>query len=351
MAILFGVILNSEFNALLTLDEVASTFFPSPMVTSHPSAVLETTKELPSFSVIVPTYNRLSQLTLCLQSLANLRYPTDRYEVIIVDDGGSVAIDPVVASFNERLDVTLIRQENAGPATARNTGAKHAKGDFLAFTDDDSAPAPDWLLMFAEQFAVTPNHLIGGRTLNALPKNLYSVASQQLIAYLYDYYNSKAKDQNATPAVFFTSNNLAIPTKSFHSVGGFDITFPLAAGEDRELCDRWLYFGHKMTYVPQAIMYHAHAMTLRSFWCQHFNYGRGAFYFHQKRGNRNQDRIKVEPLGFYLNLLSYPFSKSYSLRGIVLVLLLLCSQIANVLGYFWEKLGKRIFGKVLKLCR
>ena len=81
----------------------------------------------------------------------------------------------------------------------------------------------------------------------------------------------------------FRANNLALPEDRFRAIGGFDTIFPLAASEDREFCDRWLHHGFQMTYAPEAVVYHARALTFRSFWRQHFKYGRGAFHFHQVR--------------------------------------------------------------------
>lgn len=97
-------------------------------------------QEQPFFSIIIPTYNRPERLATCIQSLAHLDYSRDRFEVIVVDDGSPMPLEPVVAPFQNKFDVTLIKQPNAGPATARNTGAARASGQFLVFTDDDCMP-------------------------------------------------------------------------------------------------------------------------------------------------------------------------------------------------------------------
>src|SRR5688572_17617375 len=107
----------------------------------------------PIFSIIIPTRNRSGHLAACLKSLARLDYPCDRFEVIVVDDGSETPVDGVVAAIRERIDVSLATQAHAGPATARNRGAAGAKGEFLAFTDDDCAPASDWLQRLAARFA------------------------------------------------------------------------------------------------------------------------------------------------------------------------------------------------------
>src|SRR5262245_60503957 len=110
----------------------------------------------PVFSIVIPTYERPRQLAACLQTLARLDYERERFEVIVVDDGGKTPLVNVIAPFHDRLYLTLLTRPNAGPAVARNTGAAQAKGQFLAFTDDDCRPAPDWLKCLAVRLAKDP---------------------------------------------------------------------------------------------------------------------------------------------------------------------------------------------------
>ena len=283
-------------------------------------------------SIVIPTYNRPERLEQCLESIARLDYPSNRFEVIVVDDGSRISLEPIAVKFEDCISINLIRQSNAGPASARNTGAAAAQGDYLIFTDDDCQPHPDWLKTLTQAIKDFPNTLIGGHTINALPNNLYSSASQLLIDYLYDYYNQQKEE-----ATFFASNNFALPRKLYQQLEGFDTSFPLAAGEDREFCDRWLHQGLKMHYAQAMQIHHAHTLTLASFWRQHFNYGRGAFYFHQVRSQRQSQPIKVEPLTFYFRLLAYPFFKKQGWRSLNLSILFFLSQVANVAGFFREK--------------
>lgn len=284
------------------------------------------------FSIIIPTYNRAEALKACLTSLSHLDYPRDRFEVIIVDDGSKKPLGPVIDSFSDPLDIILVRQENAGPAAARNTGAGQARGDILAFTDDDCAPAYDWLKTLAAYFGKTRDNAVGGKTINVLSGNLYAVGSQMLIDYLYAYYNA-----DSDRASFLTSNNLALPTEHFRSMGGFKTIFPRAAGEDREFCAHWLHRGYGMVYAPEIRVRHAHNMTFTGFWRQHFNYGRGAFRFHQMRSLYSQKHKKREPLSFYANLMLYPFSQPWSRITPFIGMLFFITQLANSAGYFWEQ--------------
>lgn len=289
------------------------------------------TGKRPYFSLIIPTYERAEQLTRCLNSIARLDYPKDRFEVIVVDDGSQSPPEELVKSFSDRLDIRLIVQINAGPAGARNMGAKNANGRYLAFTDDDCEPDLKWLQQYEKAFNKYPDNLLGGDIINALDGNPYSTASQLLVTYLYSYYNPEPES-----AKFFTSSNIAMPKELFLESGGFDVTTIRDTAEDRELCDRWLLSGRKLTYVAQAIIYHSHSLSFAQFWKQHFNYGRGAYYFRKARVIRGQEKIKLEPLSFYTDLIEYPYKKGVK-RLYYTSFLMIVSQLANGLGYYWER--------------
>jgi GT2 family glycosyltransferase len=127
-------------------------------------------------------------------------------------------------------------------------------------------------------------------------------------------------------------------------MSGFDSTF--ATSEDRELCDRWLHHGYHMTYAPEVIVYHAHALTLRTFWRQHFAYGQGAMRFHRARAQRRSGQSWQE-LGFYLRLPSLLCRALVSVRNeqaLRLIPLLAVWQGANTAGFAWEWM-QQIVGK------
>lgn len=320
---------------------------------------------VPFFSVVIPTYNRPERLANCLNALARQDYPRDRTEIIVVDDGSPTPLDKVVQPFQSQQAITLLRQANAGPAAARNAGANQAKGTLLAFTDDDCMPSPDWLSGFVARLAQSPKAMVGGRSLNALPDNAYSTASQALIDYLYSYYSGSERSEVNQPdlqrpdsqptdsqptdsqptdseqSMFFASNNIAMSRENYLKVGGFDTSFPLAAAEDRELCDRWQHQNLPMVYAPEVTIRHAHHLSLQSFWRQHFGYGRGAFCFHQVRSQRNDQPIRVEPLKFYTDLLSYPLSRKDVKSPIFISGLFFLSQVATTTGFFWEKTAQK----------
>ncbi|HZR84534.1 MAG TPA: glycosyltransferase [Candidatus Binatia bacterium] len=282
----------------------------------------------PAFSIIIPTYDRPVELARCLASLATLVCPRRGFEVIVVDDGGSMAAADVAAPFRSALDLTVLRVAHSGAARARNVGAEHARGGYLAFTDDDCMTDVGWLLALESRAKEAPGSLIGGRTLNALPANACSALSHLVLENVYAHYNRDPDD-----ARFFASNNLAAPTEDFRDLGGFDPAFRTA--EDRDLCDRWRERGRRLVYAADAVVHHAHDLTIAGLWRQHFGYGRGAYRFHSVRGRWARFRIDRR---FYRDLLLRPYARERGRRATLLVLLLVLQQAANAAGFVAEML-------------
>jgi len=239
----------------------------------------------PFVSVIVPTFQRPDALAACLGALAELDYPRDRFEAIVVVDGGDPPTE-AIAGARDRLDVTMIEQTNSGPAAARNAGAAHARGDLLAFTDDDCLPDRGWLRAFAE-LGIEADVLAGGRIVNGAPDNVYAEASQLVLDFVFDYYC--ADPQRAR---FLISCNMCVPAARFREVGGFDARFRVS--EDRELSDRWRFRGGRVVYVPEAVVHHVRPMSFRGFVRQHFAYGRGAYRYQQERARRGSGRLRSD---------------------------------------------------------
>lgn len=286
-----------------------------------------------TFSIVIPTYRRAERLGVALQALAELNYPRSKFEVIVVDDGSELPPKQVIDEYSEKLALNLLVQKHSGPATARNLGSANAKYRFLAFTDDDCSPAPDWLQKLAQRFTANPVSGIGGRIINSLTENPFSNASQLLVDYLYSYFNADPEKPR-----LFTGNNMAYPTDEFLAAGSFETSFDTAGGEDREMCDRWVQSGYGLLYAPEVIVYHRHFLSPRSFLRQHYNYGRGAFHYRKVQAIKSHKGVPLEPLSFYWNLVRYPLANSHSKQPWLLAALMGLSQAATATGYFREKL-------------
>jgi GT2 family glycosyltransferase len=292
---------------------------------------------VPSFSIVIPSYSRPVQLAECLRALSRLEYPRDRFEVIVVVDGGDTPPGEVVAPFESNLALTLVRQANAGPAAARNTGAEHARNEFLAFTDDDCRPERGWLTGLAEALAGAPDCMVGGAIVNAATGSLCSVTSQLIADVVYHHYNA-----DPLRARFLASNNLALSLRGFREIGGFDPSFRTA--EDRELCDRWLHRGRRIVYHPGARVQHAHLLNPWSFSRQHFGYGRGAERFHRLRATRRSGSLLADSR-FHLdirNWLHYPLTTVPRRQVVPVAALLVLWQATNLAGFLWETIRRNL---------
>jgi glycosyltransferase involved in cell wall biosynthesis len=281
-------------------------------------------------SIIIPTHNRPGLLQQCLLSLVGLDADRSLFEVVVIDDGSDIDCQAIVAENASDLQWSFLRQVNQGPATARNLGAKHAKGRFLAFLDDDCTLPKNWFSNLSP--FLDEQEMLGGHTENMLTKNIFSVASHELIEYLYSYYRPNSCDTR-----FITSNNMIIPRFLFQDIGGFSTQFRHPAAEDREFCDRWLWKGHLIRYVPQIRVEHRHALNFRQFLRQHFSYGYGARFYHVIKVQRRGSDLRIESPSFYLKLILFPFSKARSLRAFLLSLCLCLSQVCIAAGYFMAK--------------
>ena len=285
---------------------------------------------LPEISVIIPTNRKPEVVRECLRGLAAQSFSSSRFEVLVINDGNCHDLQPLAQSFQaDGLNVRVIDIPQSGPGPARNHGASAAAGPLLLFTDDDCVPEPGWIAALAEASARSPEALLGGAVHNLLTHRPASEASQLLVEFLYSHYNRDPLD-----ARFFTSNNIAARREVFFSHGGFDPDFGLSAGEDRDLCTRWRERRGKLVYVPSARIGHAHDLTIRKFWKQHFCYGKGAAGYWEARRKAGSGSLVVESTGFYRNLLLYPLRHRSLPRAIAPTFLFILSQLANALGFF-----------------
>lgn len=284
-------------------------------------------------SVIIPTRNRPCSIINCLDALFRQTMPAGSFEVIVVDDGSTHPLELSATRWADRFELRLIRQSNTGPAGARNRGAQEARGEFLAFTDDDCCPEPGWLAALIDALQQNPMALAGGSTENALKENMGANVSQMILELVYEHFNADHGE-----SYFFASNNMACRQDTFNQVGGFDADFPSPAAEDREFCDRWRMRGLPLIWRKDALIKHHHKQSLREFTGLHFRYGIGAFLYQDRRKARNSGTMQQD-LGFHRTL---PWRTWQYLRGIGIrrgarvLSYLLIWQIANAAGFFYS---------------
>jgi glycosyltransferase involved in cell wall biosynthesis len=277
------------------------------------------------FSIVIPTYGRPESLERLVRSLTGLAYPSDRFEVVVVDDGGPVDLETRLVPYRDRLNLTMLWQPNEGPGAARNVGARKAQGRYLAFTDDDCVVDSGWLRALAGALGSADRAICGGRTLNRLEGNIYCEATQLLVEYLFAHYNP-----TRTFGAFFPTNNMSVSREGFLEIGGFDGS--LRFGEDRDLCYRWAARGYAFLDAPDAVVRHAHGLTFASFLRLHHCYGEGTHRFRKGCSKKGLPPLPISHPLWYVNLVLSGVRARQGWRGLTLSALLAATQAASLSG-------------------
>lgn len=262
---------------------------PSPYLTGRASALAAA----PPATVIVCTRDRCARLAACLDAVAALEYPD--FEVIVVDN--APADDSVASLVHGRswpVPVRRVVEPRPGLAWARNAGLRAAKGQIVAYLDDDERPDRHWLAELARGFTLADG--VAGVSGSVLPATLDTAAQC-----LFERFGGHSKGRGFAPRVFDTATHarqhplyplppfgvgasMAFDRSVLDGIGGFDVALgagtPAAAGEDTAaICDLMLS-GATFVYWPGAIMWHSHRRTMPELERQLFGYGAGltAFY-------------------------------------------------------------------------
>ncbi len=127
---------------------------------------------LPSFSIVVPVKNEERVIDRLLNSLSNLNYPSNKCEIIIVEDGSTDRSNDICMNYaKEYANVKILNKSlSNGKPSALNFGLAHAKGDLIAIFDADNVPANDALLAVVEYFDDPKVAAVQGRTASINPK-------------------------------------------------------------------------------------------------------------------------------------------------------------------------------------
>jgi cellulose synthase/poly-beta-1,6-N-acetylglucosamine synthase-like glycosyltransferase len=207
----------------------------------------------PAVSVVIPTYNRARSLDRLLTALAACDMPAGGAEVIVVDDGSSDDTGDVVRA--SAVGARYVRQENRGPAAARNTGWRLARAPVVAFTDDDTLPDRRWLVDLLAELSSHPElAAVGGRV---LPLRRGFMADYVQL----DRVVGHGADERGVR--FLITANAAYRTEVLRDVDGFDERFPMAAGEDTDLSFRVTRNGGRLGVTTSAMVLHDHRTGVR----------------------------------------------------------------------------------------
>ena len=197
--------------------------------------------------MVLAAHNRARSLERLLASLRAQTIGTDRFEVIVVDDGSSDDTPAVLATEQARgvLDLHVIRHDtSSGPARARNEGWRTAGAPLVAFTDDDCVATPGWLEAGLAALRAVPGGFVQGQT-EPSPDELAD----------YGPFTHTLRIDVQGP--YYETCNIFYPREILERHGGFDAeAFSMPGGEDTDLAWKAIRAGSPVSFEPEALVYH-----------------------------------------------------------------------------------------------
>lgn len=247
-------------------------------------------------SVVIPAFNEAQRLGDCLSSLVRQAGNRQEIEIIVVDDGSTDNTPDLVRRFP---GVRLIRQVRQGPATARNRGAREARGEIVLFTDGDCIPLGNWLEEMLAPFHADPD-LIGIKGVYITRQRALTARFVQL-----EYENKYDKLARQHYIDFIDTYSAGYRRGAFLEAGGFDQEFPVACAEDVELSYRLANSGCKLGFNPRAKVIHRHPDNLRDYLKKKFKFA----YWRMLCLKKNPNKILADshtPQSMKVQLLLFP---------------------------------------------
>lgn len=287
-------------------------------------------------SIVIPAYNAEALISKCLNALENQSIDPSEYEIIVVDDGSTDDTANVVQSFE---NVKLIKQNNQGPAAARNNGALNAQGDIILFTDSDCVPRNNWVEEMIHPFELESD-LVG-------VKGVYITEQEELAARFVqaeyeDKYDVLKKEKYID---FVDTYSAGFKRDVFLHFNGYDTSFPVACAEDVELSFRMAAKGCKIVFNPNAVVCHTHPDSYFTYFKKKYKFA----FWRILAVKKNPDKIKKDshtpqvmkiqllflPLLLLSVIYSFLFSGAFYLPFFIIFLFIL-----STLPFFYKTIKK-----------
>ena len=219
-------------------------------------------------SVVLVNYKGAEHTIACLQAFADIDWPADQIEFVVVDnasgDGSAERIRAAAPHVNVVESPT-----NTGFAGGCNLGVSHARGEYVAFINNDAKPHPDWVKAAVQvldrdrAIACVASKVLDwdGKKIDYVDGSLtwYGMGYKREVERLDSPDYDHPKD-----VLFGTGAAMFVRTSVFKEVGGFDERFFMFY-EDVDFGWRLNLLGHRVRYVPSSIAYHRHHATIEKF--------------------------------------------------------------------------------------
>jgi glycosyltransferase involved in cell wall biosynthesis len=288
------------------------------------------------FSIIIPTFNRADEIIELIDSLSKQTFSSDKFEIIIIDDGSTDNTMKVIQDFRNQLKlrITVLKQDHKGPGAARNLGMKLARGKYFIFIDSDCIADKNWLRAYEE--AIYNKEVAGFGGPDSVLNNFMPI--QKAIDYSMTSFittggirgHSKKKLSKYYPRSF----NMGVRSDIVEKIGGMG---KLRHGQDIEFSNRILSTGEPVIKVDKAVVYHKRRISLIKFFKQVYNWGIARINLY-KIDNNMLETIHFFPAlatmcSFLMILLTILYPSAFLPFIILGILILLAMAIHGVIKY------------------
>ena len=198
------------------------------------------TKE-PNLSIVIPTHNKLDDLTKCIESILSIPFSHGIYEIVVVDDGSIIPVEPNLKLVdNKNINIKHVRLEGQGPASARNSGIIACDSEIIAFCDDDAIPQANYLDEIYKPF-INSDNIVG--------------VEGAVVPIEGETYGPLGMSPDNRSGKVYLTCNIAYRKSTLYKVGGMDESFRFPAFEDCDLAAAIECEG-LIKWAPKAIVHH-----------------------------------------------------------------------------------------------
>lgn len=274
-------------------------------------------------SIIIPTYNRCNSLKRILLSLKTISTPKNRWEIVVVDNNSTDDTSSVVNDFKKsnNINITYVFEKRLSFTVARQTGANHAKGEILVFTDDDVTVENNWLDSIVQTFET--DNIIG--VVGGPIKPVFESRPPQWVLRmngiwlsLFDLGNTQKEIEGIPGPNFAIRKSILTKVKGFppdtigvEAEGKPGVVEKIYVGPgDWGLCKKVKKAGYKILYQPKAIVYHhIPPVRLSGKWWQSRFFGEGCLHviMDQYENNHHKAIIIIKIIESIIQILKWLF--------------------------------------------
>ena len=274
----------------------------------------------PQISVLIPVWNGEGHIAKCLEALAGQTLGRDRFEVIVVDNGSTDRTVGIVQGYDF---VRLLHEATPGAYSARNRALAEAIGDYIAFTDADCVPEPDWLEQALAAAASNPDAgVLAGEValFRACPGDSRTCAA-------YEQFFTLDQAAYAQAGRCATANWIS-SADVLRQLGGFDSS--LKSGGDFEFASRIAASGRPVVYCPNVLVRHPTRGGIRDALAKRLRVHGGRWMLRRHRITERQFALQTLKDGIWQSVLvsrSARLDRLMKLRVILLIALLTAASV------------------------